>query len=493
MCGLYIYNPRYGPEWGSGGIFGLTYYRGVLYYTLAMEARSFFIHDDGYVHEYKYQHLGPGPASGGDTYGAVDAVDNEIFFGGWVHNPAVHKGRVGKGGEIDFRNKYSHVHVYNVEERSVKLLWSDSIHHEYEWAGEVSQIVYDPVNDRLLLARADGHRNLGIYELPRKGGKAERLSEVPALKGSLFLDYACFDMQPHWFKGIDGVQCIDLVERSRVTKYTAESWSNISVDEYGVEYRWSGYAVSSYSRYYHFFRGGFIVGNPVEPEYEELAFVRLFDFGPVQYSPQRSGVLPVGGGILAAFSSMVHGVVHPRNPFEEQASKYAKTVAGPSVLVYITPPLARIVHVAGARITSLAYRNGEILLGYNTDPNLGGADATPVDTGRRYIGVVRESELLSSRSPEALFRVYGWAVGSSAFGGIPLSGYREPLLVLKASKSNKLTVSHYDAGLPPKLIEKNTYLVNEGFNRIELSGYWGIVSFKLESEDNDMLSYVVLR
>ncbi|MEM1675767.1 MAG: DUF2139 domain-containing protein [Desulfurococcaceae archaeon] len=493
MHRFYIYNPRYGPEWGSGGVFGLTYYRGVLYYTLAMEAVSFFIHDDGYIHEYRYQHLGPGPASGGDTYGAVDTVDNEIFFGGWVHNPVVYKGRVGRGGEIDFRNKYSHVHVYNIDEQSVKLLWSDSIHHEYEWSGEVSQIIYDPLNDRLLLARADGHRNLGIYELTRRDGRAERLSDTPGLKGSLYLDYACFDMQSNWFRGIDGVQCIDLVEKSRITKYIVESWSRISVDEYEVEYRWSGYAISAYARYYHFFRGGFIVGNPVEPDYEEPVFVRLLDFGPVQYSPQRSSVLPLGGGVLAAFSSMTHGIIHARNSSEELASKYARTISGSSVLVYISPPLARIVHIAGARITSLAYRNGEILIGYNTDPNLGGADATPVDTGRRYIGVVKESEIFSSRSLETVFRVFGWIIGNSAFGGIPLAGYREPLIVLKTSKNNKLTISHYDAGLPPKLIEKNTYVINEGVNRIELAGYWGIVSFKLDSEDYNMVSYIILK
>ena len=32
--------PGYRPEWGSGGVFGLTYHRGTLYFTLAFEAEN---------------------------------------------------------------------------------------------------------------------------------------------------------------------------------------------------------------------------------------------------------------------------------------------------------------------------------------------------------------------------------------------------------------------------------------------------------------------
>lgn len=490
---FYLHAPRRGPEWGSGGVFGLTYYKGVLYYTLAMEAVSRFIHDDGFAVDYRFELVGPGPASGGDTYNAVDAVDDEIFFGGWVHNPATFKGRRGKGGEIDFRNKYSHVHVYDLRNRSVKLLWRESIHDEYRWAGEISQIIYDPVNDRLLLARSDGHENLGVYQLPRQGGKATRLSDTPALKGSLYHDYACFDMQPKWYRGVDGVQCIDLVEHGKVYKHTVESWEKISIDGYGVEHRWSGYAISSYARYFHFFRGGYLVGNPVEPEWEEPVFVRLFDFGPTQYTPQRSMAVPLSGGILAAFSSMVHSVVHSGTAMSEEHLRMNRFVVGPSVLVFITPPVARIVGVAGARITSLAVKGGEVLIAYNTDPNLGGLDATPIDTGRRYIGVVRESSLIPPTPPPVLFRIQGWMVGDRAFGGIPLTGYKETELVIYSSKNNKLTITHYDAGLPPRFIEKTAYEIGEGVTRLGLSGFFGIVSFKLAEKDENSTIYLYLR
>lgn len=486
----YIHPPRYGPEWGSGGVFGLTYYKGVLYYTLSMEGEAHFTRDD--IEEiYRFQYLGPGPASGGDTYNAVDVVDDEIFFGGWVHNPAVFKGKMNASGEIDFRNKYSHVHSYNINERSIRLLWSESIHDEYKWAGEISQIIYDPVNDRLLLGRADGHVNLGLYSLPRKGGKLERISDVPGLKGSLFLDYACFDMQPNWMTGIDGVQCVDL-SSGRLIKYIVESWSKISVDGGGVEIRGSGYALSAYTRYYHFFRGGVLVGNPVEPWIDEPRFIRLFDFGRNPYAPHRSNALPVAGGILAPFNAYTHGFLHGYRESDQALVKYYNTVVGPSVLVYIAPPQARIVMALGARVTSMTKKGGEIIIGYSTTPNLGGKDAAPVDAGFKGLTIVSEDELLSSQSPSIVFRVYGWMVGDGFFGGIPLTGYRDPYLVVYTGKPNKLLIKHYDAGLPPELIEETSVELKEGRNRVDLKGYWGIVSFKLENSDQGARIYIVL-
>ncbi len=172
----YRFPGRYGPEWGgSGGIFGLRYHRGgTLYFTLAFEAEAHFVDvKSGEEKVYDFTLLGDAPTSGGgDTYNAVETVDEFIYFGGWVHAPAVYR----KDRRILFTNKYSHVHAYDTKEGTVKLLWKDSIHHETDWAGgEVSDIIYDPYNDRLLLAREDGHANLGVYSLDRKTGKAEAL------------------------------------------------------------------------------------------------------------------------------------------------------------------------------------------------------------------------------------------------------------------------------------------------------------------------------
>ena len=64
---LRTHSPRYGPEWGSGGIFGLKYHKDTLYYTLAFEAEAHFVKD--YMeYVYRFEQVGPAPHSGGDTY-----------------------------------------------------------------------------------------------------------------------------------------------------------------------------------------------------------------------------------------------------------------------------------------------------------------------------------------------------------------------------------------------------------------------------------------
>lgn len=499
-----LFKPRPGPEWGSGGVFGLTYHKGVIYYTLAMEAEAHFDHGDREI-VYRFQQLGPGPASGGDTYNAVDYVDEFIYFGGWVHNPAIFKGKEGFGGVIDFRNKYSHVHEYNINEHSVRLVWSDTIRHETEWAGEVSQIIYDPINDALLIGRADGMRNLGIYRIDRRSGGSERISEVPGLKGSLYLEYACFDMQPNWLRGVDGVQCYGLHER-KMFYYKVDDWSRISADGFGTSFRFSGYAISGYARYWHFFRGGVLVGNPLEPEIEEPAFVRLFDFGINTYGPRRSNALEIGGGILAPFNAYSETILHISREDSlssailsawggpaEHLLESVRAVIGPSALVYITPPTARIVLSLGARITSMAKAGDRVLLGVDNSPNLGGRDAGALDVGTKEILSIPEHELITARSPPMAFRVPGKLAMDRPFGGIPLAGYSSPELKIVASKPNKLIISEYDIGLPPRAVERVVYEVKEGVNRIDLSGFSNIVSFKYESPDSGATTYIILR
>ncbi len=173
---LPYFPPRYGPEWGSGGIFGLKYHRSTLYFNLAFEANAYFIREDK-TSIYRYEMVGYQPVSGGDTYNAVDSIDNYIYFGGWVHAPAKYLGRGERGATISFVNKYSHVHEYNVDNDQVRLLWKENIHHPTDWAGEVSEIIYNPVEDDLLIARADGMTNLGVYKLDRRTGHTGLVSK----------------------------------------------------------------------------------------------------------------------------------------------------------------------------------------------------------------------------------------------------------------------------------------------------------------------------
>lgn len=470
--------PRRGAEWGSGGIFGLRSCGDTIYFTLAFEGEAHFYSERGDL-IYRFEKLGPGPVSGGDTYNASDCDGEKIYFGGWIHAPAVIR-EVNGRKELDFSNKYSHIHAYDIEKREVTLLWAESIRHENRWTGEVSELIYNPVSSSLLIARGDGHENLGVYELRERS--MVRLSEVPALKGGIFLDYACFDMLGDWLAGVAGIQCFDLSSR-RARVVRIEDWARISADGAPAERRGSGYGIGVFTRYYHFMRGGVLVGNPVDPQAEELRFVRLMDLGDPQPSPQRANAVPAGGGILAPFSSLVHGAIYS----DGVAPHELREMRGPSVLIYISPPQARIVAAYGARITSMTKRGSKIMIAYNTAPNLGGRDATPIDVGYRGIMVADEEELLQRRGPPIIFRLRGKAL-DGRFGGIPLAGYRARMLI---TRGTSLRVFEYDIGTPPMLISEERYSLSGERDIIDLSGYFGIVSFEL-SRKGDSSAYLEL-
>lgn len=483
---------RRAPDWGSGGIFGLKRCKDVIYYNLAFEAEAHFVEKEDEI-VYRYEHIAQGPGVGGDTYNASECVDGVIYFGGWINKPIVYKGRAGSWAEISYKNKHSHVHAYDAAERSVRLLWSESIADEHKWAGEVSEIVYDPHEDKLIVARADGHERLGIYEIER-GGRARQVSDVMALEGSLFLDYACFDGQESLAYGVSEIQCYDLVTRKVLRRRI--DWQSISADGGGLEYPWSGYAISAYSRYMHFVRGGLLLGNPVEPELDFLGFVRLLDFGGMVFSqltPQRSNAIAIGGGVLAPYNAMTYGMLHVSGGREvKEFLNDINEPRAPSLLLYLSPPTVRIVGAYGARITSIAKSGSKVLIAYNTDPNLASTDVTITDIGRRGIMEADEESLINRPPPPVIMRFRGRMVGSHHFGGIPLLGYRRRTLKVIASKSNRLEVFEYDAGAPPELISKEAYSVSQGALSIDLAGFSPIVSFRLSEDDPHARIYAIL-
>ena len=478
--------PRYGPEWGSGGIFGLKYHRGVLVYTLAFEAEVHLQRTEGET-VYGYDLIGKGPKSGGDTYNAVEAVDDEIYFGGWVHAPALYQGRIEKGGKILFNNKFSHLHSYDAREGRVHLLWSDALAHESKWAGEVSQITYDPVGDRLLVARADGHDHLGVFAVDRRSGRSERISETPALKGAPYLDKVCFDVRRDWTRGVEGIQTLDLVTGKWSTK--GIDFVRDSVDGGGAYWPSAGCAISAYSRLFFFVRGGVLVGDPMG-DLEGMRFVRLFDFG-TDYSPSRTVCKPVGGGILVAFSAYSQSFLHPRNEFETGMKNRANFVNGPSVLLYITPPQARVVAALGGRITSFEKVEDRLVVAASTAANLGADDATPIDTGYRDLSVFDLGSILNG-SPPLLFEVLGEHVMDGAWGGLPLDGRGKAELRVNATKENQLTVYEYRLGLPVQPARSEQFRIVRGRQAIDLLGYSGIVSFRLEAADPEARMQILI-
>ena len=477
----YSFAPRMGAEWGSGGIFGLKHQRGVLFYDLAFEAEAHFVTKDA-DQSYPFDLLGAGPRSGGDTYNAVEAVDDQIYFGGWVHSPAVYNGRRNAGGTISFRNKFSHLHAYDIKEQKVSLLWSDSIRSETEWAGEVSEIIHDPVSDRLIVARGDGHANLGIFAADRRKGTVDRLSELPALKGTHFLDYICFDIKKDWTKGMEGIQTLDLVTGK--WSVTPLDYRTISLDGGSVRGPLPGCATSAYSNLFFFVRGGVVVGDPVDAP-NDMKFLRLFDF-KTPYAPTRTVAKTVLGGVMVAFNAYSHGSRRPGSGPD------SSPIAGPSVLLYITPPQARVVGAFGARITGFEKVGGELLVAASNEANLGSGDATPIDTGYRDLSVLDLGGLLGA-SPPVTFHGSGQQVGDEVWGGIPLDGYSSAELLCEVATANRLIIHEYRVSLPIASARQDAFELKQGRNRLDLSSFRGIVSFKLERADPSSDFWITLK
>lgn len=485
---LETHRPGYGPEWGSGGIFGLKLHRGVLYYTLAFEARSYFIDKNGIRRIYHFENVGFQPVSGGDTYNAVDAVDGEIFFGGWVHAPAVYRGRIDHGATIDFRNKYSHVHVYDVDNDSVRLLWKEGMHHPEKWVGEVSEIIYNPVHDELLIARGDGHENLGIYSIDHRSGKAVRLIDRPAIYGAQHVDHACFTIHQWIFKGIE---CIDMVTHKTLI-HEINDLSRISIDGDGTYYPLNGAVASLMNRLYSFIRGGLIYGDPLDPDNEPLRFIRLLDLGYSQIGPHRTNTLPLGGGLLVPFNTYSHALMNPENEEARRALKKMNTVVSPTLLLYIAPPTIRIAAALGARVTSMERIGDKIVLATNTQANLGRIDATPIDTGIRDFTVLPTS-IINQPPPPVTISIPDYMHREGWMGGIPLEGYKEARIIVKTRKPVKLLIKTIDPWNGELSSETDIFQATNSRNVIDLSTYRGeLPIFKYDEITEGLKTVIIL-
>lgn len=471
---LFTHPPRYGPEWGSGGIFGLKYHHGVLYYTLAMEAQAYFFDSSGLRRVYEFEKVGPKPVSGGDTYNAVEAVDERIYFGGWVHAPAVYRGRLAEGAAIDFRNKYSHVHFYDIENDEVGLLWKEGLQDSEKWSCEVSEIIYNAYRDELLIARSDGHENHGVFSIDPRSGAAKRILEGFALKGAHHLEYACFVLNQHP-RDVEGFACVDMVEDKHFVKRNKPA----PVDGWPVSRMWAGPVASAYGWLFAFTRGGLIVGDFFNAEEKEYHFIRLFDLPGSQLGPTRTNAISLGGGILVAYNSYTYGVIKTVTAEEKEWKRFLGPLLSPSLLLYVAPPDVRVVAALGARVTSIESVGGKILLGTNTMSNTQRHDASPFDQGIRSFMVLDHGMLTGSTTAFTIV-VPGYVVGEKAFGGIPLAQFKEPKLIFYSDRDNVLQLKEYFLTLPPTFGSEEKIRVKPGKNTIDLTGYSGIVSLRAE-------------
>ncbi len=442
---------------------------------LSMDAKAYFVSRDS-VKIYALDLVGSPPRSGGDTYNASDAIDNKIFFGGWVHAPVK---MIPGERRIDFSNKYSHIHVFDTDEQEIRLLWRETSGYRDAWVGEISNIVYDPIGQRLLASRADGSVNLGVYSVGLDG-RAERLSEDPSLKGALLWDLACFDISIG-FEGFKGLQCLDLVGNRWIHRIP-ENLSRISIDGGIISRAGVGAVASMYNRIFVFTRGGFFIWEPWEKEGEDLYFVRLFDFPSTDYGPLRTSYTHLGGGILLPFNANPHGILRIYDESQREIARRLNSAPAPTLLIHITPPTIRILCPLGARVTSLESLGDKVVLGTNTQPNLGGDD-TQLDTGDKELMILSTDALMKRCGGSVSISLRGSDVGTTRWGGVPVIDRAS--LTIYASRDNQLTIYEYEASLPPAMLSVDRHLIRPGRNTIDLEAYRGIVSFELRESDNN--------
>jgi len=366
----------------------------------------------------------------------------------------------------------------------VELLWKEGLHDPEKWTCEVSEIIYNPYRDELLLARADGHENHGVFSLDPRTGAARRILEGFALKGVHHLEYSCFVLNQHPYD-VEGFACVDMVE----DKHLVERIKPTPVDGWPASRLWAGPVASAYSWLFAFTRGGLVIGDIFSEEYY---FVRLFDIPGSQLGPTRTNAVALGGGILVAYNSYTYGVVKTVTEEEREWRKLLGPVSSPSLLLYVTPPNVRVVAALGARITSIESVGGKILLGANTMSNTQRHDASPFDQGTRSF-VALDHSVLTSGAPTFTVATPGWAIGGEAFGGLPLAQFKEPKMIVYSDGENTLYIKEYFLTLPPIPGGTDRISIRPGKNIVDLTGYSGIVSFKAEKPLSSELIVFELR
>jgi len=128
----------------------------------------------------------------------------------------------------------------------------------------------------------------------------------------------------------------------------------------------------------------------------------------------------------------------------------------------------------------------------STMANVGALNATPIDGGYKEVMPIHVEDILKAKQIPLEYNFSGSIVLDLAFGGIPLYGYKNAKIIIRSSKENEINVMEYSASLSLEEAEKDRYDLKEGKNVIDLSGYSGIVSFKLKNADEKAKLRIVL-
>ena len=119
----------------------------------------------------------------------------------------------------------------------------------------------------------------------------------------------------------------------------------------------------------------------------------------------------------------------------------------------------------------------------------------PIDTGIRDIISLNMNTIMTSSPPPIDIVLKGKHIGNSIWGGIPLTRYRDPKIIIKANKDNELTIYEYYIPTAPSdnIMDKTIHTISYGRNIIDLSSHNGILSFKFKNIDSEATIQIHLK
>lgn len=312
--------------------------------------------------------------------------------------------------------------------------------------------------------RRDGHYNLGVFKYDRDKKEICKISEYPALRATIFLDYIIADAPL-------GVQLIDMTN-DKVTKI---NYTKIPSLDKGPSTLTLFAVTSLRNKLYVFSEGGVYIGDPTgtygyEPH---STFMRLFHMGSncARYIPGgRSKIVPFAGGLLVPIN------------IQDMTTKPPRAAGPTGILLFLDESFIKVVLTTG-RITSITTTPDSILIGTATGENAG-LLSNRIDYS--YKNILKLPHDIINRTPPPLTLTLTIGISEGRyFGGIPLTGYKTKRLIFRLKKENKLHIYEYDGSFKPEETEEDIYTIKGGKSVLDLGeqGYSKVVSFMLEQND----------
>lgn len=428
---------------------------------------------------YNYELVGPKPVLGGDTYGAAAWLEDKLFFGGWVLAPVIYDRET---NTISRQEKYAHVHSFNPKTYEINLIMKDSIHNKEEWAGEVSDLIADDMNNLLWICRGDGHKHLGLYTYD--GKTVNLFNDYPALKGTIYLDNLIAIAQNTKYEHVqDNILLVNLRDFS-VKKILFSSFpTRLTSDVDNENIMWSSWCGSIFTlanRVCFGTENSLIFGDPVGAyglSPENIAYM-LFVNSNVQYV--------LGWRCKPCYTGL--GVLVPLNPFDNNTLTLRPT--NPAILLLIKENMAKILMTAPF-ISAVDCDGSNIYIALSHAP-YEAWKYNPYRTSRPRIIKLPIEKVLSNSPPLHIclwsgnydpmgYKKWDWGPVANGvrgwIGGIPLMGYRKTEIIVKLRETNTLYVSEYDFNAHYGITK---YYLNEGRNTLDLSSFKGFVALKFE-------------